>query len=539
MPEESEEHHSPYENLTTEQLFPEANEEIVLGEKLPIPYRLNTMRAAFRKLQMQNGYTTSSSSDSLEPTHLYIRMRSASFDSMDVALDDTSLVLFTFPLDHEILNDGDYYHDPSISRKEPTWHYTTIPIDYQTSLPSAMHVEVLDTLVLEVDDTLEGMGKLVNMYSGVDGLFEALEDEAFSLSGVDQIMKSRNNEPETQSSRWRPSGSVTLPNYDPVDEYRDIPVKGVKVVVNSFARIRTAKTDQFGDFSISGPRFKYSVRYTIKWEADDFDIRNGLFFQAITISDKRKSAWHRTLKKGKEELFGATFVGTHYYYYDQVSVNPPPKREFPRFVKFKIRAYDRTPFLGQDMNICALRDIANFGLVSFVLHDFQVFSKWKDDGSQKTIVDMVRTAIHENAHSSHWALDRIHFNAAALSYLGKGKFYIESWAKGVEYTLGTAFFIPHGYGVQNNWFTQGKSTNSFKLGYTPLVVDLVDPNNERARSLEERPNDYVTIPLKSVENSIKGTTNFKGMRNYLIKQHPDKEEELNELFDWYIDAVGY
>ena len=44
---------------------------------------------------------------------------------------------------------------------------------------------------------------------------------------------------------------------------------------------------------------------------------------------------------------------------------------------------------------------------------------------------------------------------------------------------------------------------------------------------------------KNLELSLKGTTNFKGMRNYLVAQYPDKKEALNELFDWYIVQVGY
>ena len=92
---------------------------IILGKKLNNPYSLKNMQAAYDSLCRETGVATRSV-DLLEPTHLYVRFLPK--DSVDInRLDKEKLDLFCYPLDYDVEQWGDYYHDPSIPEDQPTW----------------------------------------------------------------------------------------------------------------------------------------------------------------------------------------------------------------------------------------------------------------------------------------------------------------------------------------------------------------------------------------------------------------------------------
>lgn len=58
----------------------------------------------------------------LPATHWYVRFLPAQAAEMRTLV-DLGLILFDYPLDYEILEQGDLYHDPSIPSDEITWQY--------------------------------------------------------------------------------------------------------------------------------------------------------------------------------------------------------------------------------------------------------------------------------------------------------------------------------------------------------------------------------------------------------------------------------
>jgi hypothetical protein len=85
---------------------------MVLGSKKQNPYSVSRMTAAWNNLY-------SMQYQRLPTTHLYVRFLPQSFEQMDV-LDNLDIELLPFPLDYEIIEAGDYYHDPAIPEDQFT-----------------------------------------------------------------------------------------------------------------------------------------------------------------------------------------------------------------------------------------------------------------------------------------------------------------------------------------------------------------------------------------------------------------------------------
>lgn len=84
----------------------------VLGDKLENPYSVENMKKALEELQ-GSGMSSKSSID-ISATHLYVRFLPKNEDELTVLKNDTTLDLFDYPLDYEIVENGTYYHDSSL-----------------------------------------------------------------------------------------------------------------------------------------------------------------------------------------------------------------------------------------------------------------------------------------------------------------------------------------------------------------------------------------------------------------------------------------
>jgi hypothetical protein len=96
-----------------------------LGKKLKNPYSLSNMKKAFAQVS-----NLKSTAEDLKPTHFYVRFLPETTEEMTILIEDTLLKLYDYPFDYEIIQDGQYYHDPSIPLDKFTWLYTVVPPDY-------------------------------------------------------------------------------------------------------------------------------------------------------------------------------------------------------------------------------------------------------------------------------------------------------------------------------------------------------------------------------------------------------------------------
>lgn len=229
-------------------------DKMVLGEKLNNPYSLSNMRSAYLDL-IKSKASSEEGSDiqQLQANCLYVRFLPK--DSTDVAaLQDLHLELFDYPLDYDILVEGEYYHDPSIPEDEITWQYTTVSPDFV--FPEIPY-EILDECFIPDDESDDDGTKAM----GIIGFSSELEKLAILKADLPEKFSLT---PETKGlfSGSKPSGTFRV--YD--DSRKTyIGIKGAKIRCHFFVNWSTAYTNESGYYSI-GNKYLVNPHYAIVYD---------------------------------------------------------------------------------------------------------------------------------------------------------------------------------------------------------------------------------------------------------------------------------
>ena len=105
------------------------SEMIQLGKQLQNPYTVANMQAAYNILKQK--YGESVPDITISTTHRYMKFAPAHDSIYRKMLKDTTVELFSYPLDYEILNTGGlYYHDPNLPDSIPTYQYAAVDLTY-------------------------------------------------------------------------------------------------------------------------------------------------------------------------------------------------------------------------------------------------------------------------------------------------------------------------------------------------------------------------------------------------------------------------
>ena len=221
-----------------------SHEMMVLGERLADPYSVENVRLAVRSL-----YPEKVRQD-IRPTDMYVRFLPEDETQYERLL-SMGFELLDHPLDHRIVLDGDYYHDPEIAADRITWQYVVVPAG--TAFPDGIRCEVLDECYIAEHDTQ-------TRADGID--WAAVEREAFRLTGNGDLLTPGTRAEEGEA--LAPAGRITL-----LDEEcnQGVPegLSGVKVVVNSFVKFATAYTDDEGCYEMA-KKFTGDVQYRLMFK---------------------------------------------------------------------------------------------------------------------------------------------------------------------------------------------------------------------------------------------------------------------------------
>ena len=317
-------------------------EALILGKQLENPFSVDNMERALNTLQRTERQATSIPSQiRINTTHQYIKLILK--DSVDLFKieADTTLVAYDHPLDYEIVQNGDFYHDPEVPSNQPTPHYAAIRVGQ--TLPEGVQYKVLSDLYLP-DAAVIG-----------EQLANDLEDTAMRLTGNLEV-EADNAERETAAlfkrrRKWRPAGRIQVwddnigstttyrqvfSHYetydceedDPFDDiskrYEDIryvipidkackravyksvkvttaggyvPMEGVKVRARRWFRTHTGITNAQGYYSCNG-RYRVKARYLIKWKRHQFTIRWSWLSAAKNRGPRKRGNWNLNIKGG-------------------------------------------------------------------------------------------------------------------------------------------------------------------------------------------------------------------------------------------------
>lgn len=132
---------------TTEAEYDSADngdDPIVLGQQLNNPYTVTNMQQAYLQLY--------GSDAPLSATNLYVRFKPANTDQLGYLTDSSTLELQDYPMDYEVVQDGDFYQDPALGTEDIGWLYTVVAASYTP--PSGIQYQVLSQLYLPTPDNL-------------------------------------------------------------------------------------------------------------------------------------------------------------------------------------------------------------------------------------------------------------------------------------------------------------------------------------------------------------------------------------------------
>ncbi|MEM7297637.1 MAG: hypothetical protein AAF391_05160, partial [Bacteroidota bacterium] len=270
---ENQDESTPIENDPLENFLDEGN-KMILGKQLENPYSVENMKKALGNLKA-NG--RASGDFDIETTDLYVRFLPRDSTEIEALEADSTLNLYDHPMDFEIEEVGNWYHDPEIPDHLPTYQYTVVKPDFV--FPDTLEHEVLAELF--IPDELEDDAENGRIAVDLDFLHE-LEDEALKMT---------NNweEPiDHQRGRFRPSGYIFVRERTwPGTNRGWLPVKNVRVRVRRWFRIRTDYTDSRGYYRISR-RFRRKVNYSVVFQTRDVKITNWIGWKTRYNGPKRK-----------------------------------------------------------------------------------------------------------------------------------------------------------------------------------------------------------------------------------------------------------
>lgn len=496
------------ESTTTE-------EPIEIIRKLQNPYTVENMQNAYDILQSEDMI-----GDGLQivPTHLYVRFLPVDSVELETLKSDTSLELFSYPLDYE-LTEGEVYIDAELGDAEFTWLYTRVPLGYDFPIGG---YEIIEELYLPL------LSEEFSHDESVIQNWDILEEKALEITdNLDEETSYKagvRSKSLLKAKKWTPKATIRV--YD--DRIGDfILVEGVKVRARWWFNWESGYTKSNGIATMSGT-FKGKTNYSIVWEGRDWEIRSGNYGQAYYNGPNGSTSnWNLNIGKG-----GLSFMYAHIhracfaYWNNSLGLKVPFKDSFWK-QKVKIGAFNID---GRGNMNTARRWILG-----------SLIKIYKKDRCS----NLFQTTIHELAHVSHWDMNSSEFRN------GDDKVF-ESWAVGLANQFVSRVYPASRNYDFRNWqhYTFDQYTNQFERKYTSLVIDLIDNINQRTDSvdvwdnihvrkanLNDYPIDRVSgYTIRQIEQSLKGVTTLQQWRDNLYNQQSNTtKENLQELFDNYIN----
>ena len=490
-----------------------SHEKIVLGARLENPYKTENITKALHSL-----YPTKADRVDVRTTDLYVRFLPKNEDQLEL-LEDMGLRLMDHPLDYEIVEDGDWYHDPEVPDDKMTWQYAVVPQDFV--FPD-IEYEIIDEC--HISDNASG----TRAEDGID--WEAVERQAYLITGNEDYLL-----PETKASKVYPSGRITVVDEDS-DHGRPEGVKGVRVSCNSFVKFAHAYTDEDGYYTMN-KKFSSKPRYRLVFEnVKGFSIGFNFILVPASTSTLGKASpegVNVTITKNSEsKLFKRCVVNNAAYDYytrcepQDMNISLPPDDLriwlFHKLQSSSALMMHHGAILDMSLVSSFLGDFAP--LVQIFLPDLTIGMKGRDD-----YASIYAEVCHELAHASH-------FSRVGTDY----------WNRYILYVLGSyiatgGMTYGDGMGVNSGYCEVGEMWAyhlSSQMWYDRYEDEYEYPSfgtsywfyPQILRYVEELGIECWEI-FSLLTSSV---TSSDALRRALIASHPDKLEAIDMIFNRYM-----
>jgi hypothetical protein len=537
-------------NLSETESQSKREDWIKLGKKLENPYSIKNMRLALQNLKAKKASSTSREAPidadfDVEPNYLYVEFQPQTEAEEAVLKQDSSVVLFDYPLDYEF-TDEVLDSRPALLANQVPNYYSAIKIDSETA--SEAHYQTLEQLYIPEEDPYFGsqLQKNQRISTNKEILLNRLLDEAFKLTGNER------QETTTKTSltgkwvfgtRWWPNGNITV--FDEVAGMNK-PVVGAQVLIRQWFTVRQGITDENGNFSTSSVRG--SARYILQWERYHYSIRNGSLFQAETKSatQQKEEPWNLNITGGDDKYHALIHQAAHDYYYGhRFGLDSPPKNNFIYFIglpgqafgvlgQIKIAARESAPW-GIASSYSHIRGDLTYGLAPQI--HIKAFGRPSDD--------VYGTTIHELTHAQHSVLDRGSYDnivrdafVGSSSVQNRNRRLLETWPTTVEIMM-TVDRYRTKFGNPTYQYKRNKQSLTIQdeNHYTSGGFDMIDDFNQSVIFDNRFPIDRVNgYTLKQLEQSLIGARHWGQWRDNIKNKYDNPTEQfVDELFNNWQD----
>lgn len=447
---------------------------------------------------------------------------------------DTSIFWYDYPLDVEIIEAGDFYHDPSLPLDQPTYQYASVSVD--ASLPTEIEStqEIIDPVSEQpiIKTVVKPLRTLVEeeLFIPDDGSFMAsqrnqnlnqefindLVYEAYRITdNLDDLPNGVENG-RSDALNWRPGGQIRVWD-DKLNSW--VGVQGIDVRARRWFTTHPGRTNANGEYVCKGT-FLNPANYSIRWERYDYSIRSGSIGQAWLNGPKKEGNWNHDIADNTlQQFYAFTHLGAREYYYgNRLGLKKPPQNAFFK-PQMKIGCYDESGRANHndDKRLLGIRN------------QVRMYRKYTYQGT--TYIDdcegIYSTIIHELAHASHWELRKGDWDGGTSDRLQ------ESWAVGVARELTRLRYTGHSSWLEYATFEDIKTDGESK--YTALIIDLIDTYNQ-GNFVSTRPFDRVQgYTISQIESVLANCSNLADLRDRLKSKYDNQSEAyFDELFNQYI-----
>ena len=370
------------------------------------------------------------------------------------------------------------------------------------ALPEGIAHTILEYLFIP-DDMDEDIAEEIGIAPLSPDFSELLIDQSMYLT---KNISLEDLQLETRgSSGWNPQGVIRAYD-DHVGDYVAVP--HAKVRTRRWFTTKYTYTDKNGYFRI-GKTYKRPANYSIAWESNDWDVRDGSFFQAYYNGPKRKGEWNLDINNGKSLRYATITRALYHHFYG-------PNNPFERV---NSRHKTKVAYKDHSGDVYARFYYRNIKTVS---PDIVVYRTKKGESAQPT-EGILRSTYHELGHCAMYQKC-----VNAYNYLRYNSTIRESWARLIEWYMTTAeyeylkhprfekvgwdydynrpvaglsrivrnivyFDVPHENNLQDvsQWDYEN---NAHYQEYSPIFIDLIDNSNQKEYYRLFEPNNQNIYP---------------------------------------------
>ena len=488
-----------------------SHEKIVLGARLENPYKTENITKALQAL-----YPTKADRVEVRTTDLYVRFLPKTEEQMAV-LEGLQLKMTDHPLDYEILEEGDWYHDPEVPDDRMTWQYAVVPYDF--TFPD-MEYEIIDECHISENDPG------TRSEDGID--WEAVERQAYVMTGnSDRLM------PDTKAEKVYPSGRITILD-EKADGGKPVGVRGVRISCNSFVKFAHAYTDEDGYYKMP-KKFSAKLRYRLVFKNEKgFSIGFNMILVPASTSTLGKASPDgvniTVTKESESKLFKRCAVNNAAYdYYSRCSTEDlglslPPK-DLRIWLFHKLQSSSSLMMhhgAVLDMSVVSsfLGDFAP--LIQIFLPDLTIGMKGRDD-----YASIYSEVCHELAHASHFSnVGTDYWNRYILYVLGS---YVSSGGM----TYGDGSGVNSGYcevGEMWAYYLSSKMWHDRYGGDYPSFGTSFWFYPQILRYVEEK-----GVECREIFSLLmSGVASADALKRALISSFPDQADAIELIFNRYM-----